>query len=83
MHPLTNDLSKLSEEELHSKRSDLNTRLSFAYRMGHGDMVNQLQLILGDYAMEVERRNQKMLEQAQKSGRLGSIDDTAKDITKD
>jgi hypothetical protein len=82
MHPLTNDLSKLSEEELHSKRSELNTRLSFAYRMGHGDMVNQLQLILGDYAMEVERRNQKMLEQAQKSGRLGS-DDSAKDITKD
>jgi hypothetical protein len=33
--------------------------------------------------MEVERRNQKMLEQAQKSGRLGSNDDTAKDITKD
>jgi hypothetical protein len=51
--------------------------------MGHADMVNQLQLVLGDYAMEVERRNQKMLEQAQKSGRLGSNDDTAKDITKD
>ena len=82
MHPLTNDLSTLSDEELHSKRSDLNTRLGFAYRMGHGDMVNQLQLVLGDYAMEVERRNQKMLEQAQKSGRLSS-DDTAKDITKD
>ena len=82
MHPLTNDLSKLTDEELHSKRSDLNTRLSFAYRMGYGDMVNQIQLVLGDYAMEVERRNQKMLEQAQKSGRLGS-DDTAKDITKD
>ena len=82
MHPLTNDLSKLSEEELHSKRSELNTRLSFAYRMGHGDMVNQLQLILGDYAMEVERRNQKMMEQAQKSGRLGA-DDSAKDITTD
>ncbi len=82
MHPLTNDLSKLSEEELHSKRSDLNTRLSFAYRMGHGDMVNQLQLILGDYAMEVERRNQKMMEQAQKSGRPGA-DDSAKDITTD
>jgi hypothetical protein len=82
MHPLTNDLSTLSDEELHSKRSDLNTRLGFAYRMGYSDMVNQLQLILGDYAMEVERRNQKMLEQAQKSGRLGT-DDTAKDITKD
>ena len=82
MHPLTNDLSTLSDEELHSKRSDLNTRLGFAYRMGHSAMVNQLQLVLGDYDMEVGRRNQKMLEQAQKSGRLGS-DDTAKDITKD
>ena len=83
MHPLTNDLSKLTDEELHSKRSDLQNRLSFAYRMGHGDMVNQLQLILGDYAMEVETRNQKMLEQAQKSGRLGGTDTPAKDITQD
>jgi hypothetical protein len=83
MHPLTNDLSKLTDEELHSKRSDLQNKLSFAYRMGHSDMVNQLQLVLGDYAMEVETRNHKMLEQAQKSGRLGSADDTAKDITKD
>ena len=83
MHPLTNDLSKLTDEELHSKRSDLQNKLSFAYRMGHGDIVNQLQLVLGDYAMEVETRNYKMLEQAQKSGRLGSTDDTAKDITKD
>ena len=81
MHPLTNDLSKLTDEELHSKRSDLQNRLDFAYRMGHGDMVNQLQLILGDYAMEVETRNQKMLEQAQKSGRLSNNDDSAKDIT--
>jgi hypothetical protein len=82
MHPLTNDLSKLTDEELHSKRSDLNTRLSFAYRMGYADMVNQIQLVLGDYAMEVERRNQKMMDQAQKSGRLGA-DDAAKDITTD
>ena len=82
MHPLTQDLSKLTDEELHSKRSDLQTKLSFAYRMGHGDMVNQLQLVLGDYAMEVETRNQKMLEQAQKSGRLGKDDGSAKDITR-
>jgi hypothetical protein len=33
-----------------------------------------------DYGMEVERRNQKMMEQAQKSGRLDS-DSDAKDIT--
>lgn len=81
MHPLTNDLSKLTDEELHSKRSDLQNKLSFAYRMGHSEMVNQLQLVLGDYAMEVEIRNQKMMDQAQKSGRLGNNDDPAKDIT--
>jgi hypothetical protein len=46
-------------------------------------MVNQLQLLLQDYAMEVEQRNSKMLEQAQKSGKLGTAgDDTAKDITR-
>jgi hypothetical protein len=82
MHPLTQDLSQLTDEELHSKRSDLQTKLSFAYRMGHSDMVNQLQLVLGDYAMEVEIRNQRMLEQAQKSGRLGKDDGSAKDITR-
>ena len=82
MHPLTNDLSKLTDEELHSKRSELNNRLSFAYRMGHGDIIQQIQLVLGDYAMEVERRNRILMDQAQKSGRLGT-DDTAKNITTD
>ena len=82
MHPLTNDLSKLSDEDLHSKRSDLHTKLSFAYRIGNAELVNQLNLVLGDYAMEVETRNQKMMDQAQKSGRLGA-DDSAKDITSD
>ena len=82
MHPLAPDLSKLSDEELHTKRSELQNRMSGAYRMGSADMVGQLQLLLQDYAMEVERRNQKMLNDAQKSGRLGKdTDDTAKDIT--
>jgi hypothetical protein len=81
MHPLTQDLEKLSDEELHTKRSELQTRLNYAYRIGSADMVNQLQLIIMDYGYEVERRNQKMLEAAQKSGRLGS-DSDAKDITR-
>jgi hypothetical protein len=81
MHPLTNNLDSLSDDDLHSKRSELQNRLGMAYRMGNGDLVHQLQLVSGDYDMEVERRNQKMLEQAQKSGRLGS-DSEAKDITR-
>jgi hypothetical protein len=82
MHPLAPDLTKLSDEELHTKRSELQNRMGSAYRMGSADMVGQLQLLLQDYAMEVERRNQKMMEDARKSGRLGTVDDTAKDITR-
>jgi hypothetical protein len=83
MHPLAPDLTKLTDEELHTKRGELQGRMSFAYQTGNADMVNQLQLLLQDYAMEVEQRNSKMMEQAQKSGRLGTAgDDSAKDITR-
>lgn len=82
MHPLAPNLEGLTDEELHTKRGELQGRMSFAYRVGNADMVNQLQLLLQDYAMEVERRNQKMMDQAMKSGRFGNQDDGAKDITR-
>jgi hypothetical protein len=82
MHPLAPNLTGLTDEELHTKRGELQGRLSYAYQIGNADMVGQLQLLLQDYAMEVELRNQKMLDDAQKSGRLGKPgDDTAKDLT--
>ncbi len=81
MHPLTPDLSKLTDEELYTKRSELQNRLGFAYRMGHGDLVHQLNLLIGDYMLEIESRNKKMLDDAQKSGRLGP-DPDSKDITR-
>lgn len=61
MHPLTGDLSVLTVDELHKKYSDLQKRLGQAYRMGMGDAVQQLQMLLGDYQAEVNRRNEKML----------------------
>lgn len=69
MHPLAPDLSTLTDEELHTKRSDLQNKLSFAYKMGHANLVGQLHLLLDDYSLEVERRNQKMLDQINKSGK--------------
>ena len=81
MHPLAPDLSTLTDDELHTKRGELQSRMSQAYRMGSADMVSQLQLLLQDYAMEVERRNQVMLDQAQKSGRISNNDDSARDLT--
>jgi hypothetical protein len=64
MHPLAPDLTNLSDDELFKKRSELTERLNLSYRMGHTQMIMQLQLLLNDYNMEYQRRNQKMLEDA-------------------
>jgi hypothetical protein len=69
MHPLTPDLSGLSDDELHKKRAELSNRMQFAYRMGHGDMIGQIQMVMGDYDMEVQRRNQKMLDDLEKNSK--------------
>lgn len=65
MHPLTPDLSTLTDDELHNKRAELQNRLMFSYRSGYSDMVGQLQMIIGDYEMEIQRRNQKILDDLQ------------------
>jgi len=78
MHPLTPDLTKLTDDELYTKRAELQNRLGYAYRIGNAEMVNQINLLIQDYMLESERSNRKMLEDAQKSGRLG---DGPKDIT--
>lgn len=69
MHPLAPDLTKLSDDELHTKRAELQNRMTFAYRMGHGDMVGQLQLLVMDYDMEIQARNQRMLDNLQKTNK--------------
>lgn len=69
MHPLTPDLSKLSMEELTAKHSDLLKRITFAYRMGNPDMVQQLQMLLDDYQHELNARNQRQLEEMQKASK--------------
>ncbi|MCX7594199.1 MAG: hypothetical protein N2235_10625 [Fischerella sp.] len=66
MHPLCPDLSSLSDEELHKKHGELMQRLSFAYGQGGTDMYQQLSMLISDYRAEIQRRNQKHLEEMQK-----------------
>ena len=74
MHPLTSDLSKLTDDELQQKRGELQNRLMMSYRMGNADLVMQLQLLLGDYDMELQTRNQKMMDQMSKASKnFGNI----------
>lgn len=75
MHPLVSDLTKLSDQELHSKHNDLVTRLTQAYQSG-SSLVGQLQLILEDYKQEIQRRNQIAYEEMMKKSKVkdGIID---------
>ena len=79
MHPLAPDLTKLTDEELHTKRGELQTRLSRSYQMGSTDMVGQLQLLIQDYAIEVERRNAKLMQSANRN----VVETTVYNITKE
>ena len=74
MHPLTSDLSKLTDDELQQKRGELQNRLMTSYRMGNADLVMQVQLLLGDYDIELQTRNQKMMDQMSKASKnFGNI----------
>ena len=74
MHPLTSDLSKLTDDELQQKRGELQNRLMMSYRMGNADLVTQVQLLLGDYDIELQTRNQRMMDQMSKASKnFGNI----------
>lgn len=62
MHPLAPDLTQLTDDDLHKKRGELQTRLLASYRIGNYQLIQQLQLLLEDYMLEIQRRDQKILQ---------------------
>ena len=51
-HPFINDLSEKSLEELQSKITEINNKLTFAYRTSNRPLINQLLMILESYRDE-------------------------------
>lgn len=76
MHPLGPDLTGLSDDELHTKYSELQKRFGQAYRFGPQSIIPQLQMLMQDYQSEISLRNQKQLEELNKNskGPKGIID---------
>ena len=77
MHPLGPDLTGLSDDELHTKYSELQKRFGQAYRFGPQSIIPQLQMLMQDYQAEISLRNQKQLEELSKNtgkGPKGIID---------
>lgn len=65
MHPLGNNLTNLSDDELHNKLSELNKRYVQAFRIGPFQIIPQLQMLIEDYNAEVARRNAKKMQEMQ------------------
>lgn len=75
MHPLGNNLTTLSDDELHNKLSELNKRFVQANRIGPFQIIPQLQMLIEDYNAEVGRRNAvKMKEMAEKFEKAANKD---------
>lgn len=62
MHPLTPDLTQLTDDEVQKKQAELQRKMMQAYQFGNTDLAMQLQMLLEDYTMEVQRRQAKMME---------------------
>ena len=60
-HPLIGDLSELKIEELQHKISELNKRLSFAYKSGNGALIHQLNMVLNAYTQEYQNKLAKLM----------------------
>jgi len=74
MHPLTEDLSKLNDQELFKKISDLTNYLTQSYRLNNYNVVGQIHMLLDDYTAEANRRHQKTLEELNKKNEsLGDL----------
>ena len=57
-HPLIGDLKDLNLEQLQSKLSEINKRLSFSYKTGNQALIHQLQLVQASYQAEYNRKMQ-------------------------
>ena len=75
MHPLMPNLSELSLEELTTKYNELVKRLTQAHRIGNGNLVRQVSMLLEGYRSELSQRQQKILDEANKKANFKNIID--------
>lgn len=69
-HPLIGDLSGLTVEELGSKVSELQKKLSIAQRTGNGHLSNQIRMALESYNTVYQTR----LRDSYSKENTGSVD---------
>lgn len=66
-HPLAPDLSKLKDDELYTKISELTGKINTAWRLGNSDLIHQMQMMMSHYQQELQTRNNKRMEEMEKN----------------
>jgi hypothetical protein len=75
LHPLAQDLSGLSNDELLNKYNELNKKFMMASRTGSGSVIGQMAMLLEDYRTELRSRQEKLLSDANKNPNFKNIID--------
>lgn len=76
MHPLVQDLTQLSNEDLHKKYNELIQKYNQVHRIGPASVIPQMKMILENYRYEMDARNRKLLEEMEeKSDKFKGIID--------
>jgi hypothetical protein len=63
-HPLIGDLNDLTMDELSTKISDLNRKLSIAMRSGNGNLCNQMRMAIESYQTKYQEKLQESYKKA-------------------
>lgn len=71
MHPLAQDLSGLSDDEVHKKFNELQKKFQQAYKFGPQAIIPQIQMMMEHFQNEIQRRNQKQMEEMMKKAEEG------------
>lgn len=69
-HPFIGDLSDLSLEDIQGKIQTLSKNLTFAFRSGNQNMVNQIQMVMESYKAEASKRLDEMYKKQKVQGSI-------------
>jgi len=58
-HPLISSIDDLTTDELGAKVTELNKKLSIAYRLGNHDLCNQLRMAIETYQNKYQEKLRK------------------------
>jgi hypothetical protein len=70
MHPFITDLSDKKLEDLQTTISDLTGKLNFAYRTGNGPLIHQLQMVIGSYKDEYQKKMDDLIKKQNISSKI-------------